>query len=139
MEDKEYDEDLEIATIMNTHFQSVFTEEVHIGNEGRIEGCTKPMESVEIPIEVIKQALEDLDENKAQGPDEITPRILKACKEELLEHIHKIILKSIEEGKVPGDWRRADIVPIHKGGNAECPGNYRPVSLTSVVAKICES
>ena len=31
-----------------------------------------------------------------------------------------------------------DIVPIHKGGEKTDPLNYRPVSLTSVVSKICE-
>ena len=44
----------------------------------------------------------------------------------------------LAEGRVPIAWKRADIVPIYKGGNKGDPLNYRPVSLTSVVVKICE-
>ena len=33
---------------------------------------------------------------------------------------------------------RADIMPIYKNGNKEEPFNYRPVSLISIVCKICE-
>ncbi len=44
-------------------------------------------------------------------------------------------MSSFEEGAVPTDWKKADIVPIFKGGNDEDLLNYRPVSLTSVVAK----
>ena len=36
------------------------------------------------------------------------------------------------------DWKRANIVPIHKGGSKEEPLNYRPVSLTSILCKLCE-
>uniref|UniRef100_K7F0K2 Reverse transcriptase domain-containing protein n=1 Tax=Pelodiscus sinensis TaxID=13735 RepID=K7F0K2_PELSI len=41
-------------------------------------------------------------------------------------------------GVVPLDWRIANIVPIFKKGEKSDPGNYRPVSLTSVVCKILE-
>ena len=47
-------------------------------------------------------------------------------------------MNSLAENKIPIEWKRADTVPILKGGNKEDPLNYRPVSLTSVVAKICE-
>jgi hypothetical protein len=47
--------------------------------------------------------------------------------------------KSIEEGKVPVEWKKAIVSPIFKKGKKSSPGNYRPVSLTSVVCKICES
>ncbi len=36
------------------------------------------------------------------------------------------------------DWKRADMVLIFKGGNKDDPTNYRSVSLTNVVGKICE-
>lgn len=135
---KEYKEDLEMATIMNDHFQSVFTVESVMREESGLTGSTVPLETVEVTVLEIKRLLERMDERKAQGPDEIAAKILKECKEELAGHIHAIIEKSLAEGRVPKDWKRADIVPIHKGGNIEDPTNYRPVSLTSVVAKLCE-
>jgi hypothetical protein len=36
---------------------------------------------------------------------------------------------------LPADWKRAIVVPIHKGGDLSLITNYRPVSLISVVCK----
>ncbi|KAK4806138.1 hypothetical protein QYF61_001061 [Mycteria americana] len=43
-----------------------------------------------------------------------------------------------ESGEVPADWKVASVIPIYKKGVREDPGNYRPVSLTSVPGKIME-
>ena len=40
---------------------------------------------------------------------------------------------------MPEEWRTANVVPIFKKGSKKEPGNYRPVSLTSVPCKIMES
>ena len=44
----------------------------------------------------------------------------------------------MNNGTLPGDWKRATVIPIHKGGNRSLVTNYRPVSLTSVVCKQME-
>ena len=49
-----------------------------------------------------------------------------------------MINSSLKEGRVPREWKRANIVPIYKGGKKTEPLYYRPMSLTSVVGKICE-
>ena len=36
---------------------------------------------------------------------------------------------------MPEDWRKASVIPIFKKGKKEDPGNYRPVSLTSIPGK----
>jgi hypothetical protein len=41
-------------------------------------------------------------------------------------------------GIIPIDWRKAKVVPVHKGGDCSIVKNYRPVSLTSVVCKQME-
>ena len=80
----------------------------------------------------------NLDIRKSHGPDGSANWILKECKEELLDKVYNLIKCSLKEGKIPEDWKKANIVPIYKGGNKEDPTNYRPVSLTSTIAKICE-
>ena len=41
-------------------------------------------------------------------------------------------------GEVPEDWRLADGTPIYNKGHKEDLGNYRRVSLTSVLGKVME-
>jgi hypothetical protein len=50
-----------------------------------------------------------------------------------------IFNKTLEEGRVPDDWKVANVTPICKKGKKADPGNYRPVSLTSVSCKLLES
>lgn len=38
-------------------------------------------------------------------------------------------------GIVPADWRKTNVVPIFKKGPRYIPGNYKPISLTSIVCK----
>ena len=82
--------------------------------------------------------LGNLDVRKAMRPDGVSGWTLKECKEQLIQPIWEVITTSIEEGRVPQEWKRANIVPIYKRGKKTDPLNYRPVSLTSVVSKICE-
>eukprot|EP00112_Aurelia_sp_Birch-Aquarium-sp1_P026292 Seg924.11 transcript_id=Seg924.11/GoldUCD/mRNA.D3Y31 product="LINE-1 reverse transcriptase" protein_id=Seg924.11/GoldUCD/D3Y31 len=67
------------------------------------------------------------------------PRVLKELSEELATPLTLLFNKSLLENKLPVGWKDAQITPIHKKGKKFETGNYRPVSLTSVVCKILES
>jgi hypothetical protein len=47
--------------------------------------------------------------------------------------------KTLNEGTLPSDWKEAQVTPLFKKGDKSNLGNYRPVSLTSVVCKLMES
>jgi hypothetical protein len=45
---------------------------------------------------------------------------------------------SLQTTIFPDDWKLAKITPVFKDGNKNDCGNYRPISVISVVAKIFE-
>ncbi|KAJ7426227.1 rna-directed dna polymerase from mobile element jockey-like [Willisornis vidua] len=45
---------------------------------------------------------------------------------------------SWESQEIPADWKLAKVVPVFKKGKKEDPGNYRPVSRTSVPGKVLD-
>ncbi|GAB0209778.1 mitochondrial enolase superfamily member 1 [Grus japonensis] len=91
-----------------------------------------------IQEEAVNDLLHHLDTHKSMGPDGIHPRVLRELAEELAKPLSIIYQQSWLTGEVPDDWRLANVMPIYKKGRKEDPGNYRPVSLTSVSGKIME-
>ena len=130
------------ADVLNEYFASVYTDEdQNVPNpKNFFEGPEKELlVDIDITEECVKRKLEDLDPSKAAGPDGIPPAFLKPLAEELSVPYTCIFNKSVKEGIVPEDWRLAHITPIFKKGSRSKPGNYRPISLTSVTCKVLET
>jgi len=60
----------------------------------------------------------------------------------LLQSFYKPLSITFEKsrwpGEVPGDWKEGGVTRIVKTSKKDDPGNYQPVSLTSVLGKIME-
>ncbi|KAK4813674.1 LOW QUALITY PROTEIN: hypothetical protein QYF61_017641 [Mycteria americana] len=105
-------------------------------DEEKAESLT--IRPVVIQGEMVSDLLHHLDTHKSMGPDEIHLRVLKELAEVLTKPLSIIYQQSWLTGEVPADWRLANVTPIYKKGWKEDLGNYRPVSLTSVLGKLKE-
>ena len=54
------------------------------------------------------------------------------------ESLANIFNLSLQSGIFPDDWKLARITPIYKDGSKTECGNYRPISVISIVAKVFE-
>ena len=85
----------------------------------------------------ILKIIRNLNPNKAHDHDKISIRMLKLCGDSfwLLELIFKDCLTN---GIFPSDWKKGNIVPVHKKNDKQCLNNYRPISLLPICSKSFE-
>jgi len=86
----------------------------------------------------IEEAIDELKNNAASGPDGIPAILLKKCKHSLAEPLAVFWNQCMETGNIPASLKSSIIPPIHKGGSKSEAANYRPVALTSHLIKIYE-
>ena len=133
--------DHEKCEILNNFFSSVFTKE----NDENIpdfiydKDIPNPLLNCSVSIPEFEKALLNLNVNKSPGPDNFHPKLLKHSAKSLAKPLKILFDKTLLEGKLPLDFKLAEVRPIFKKGIKTSPGNYRPVSLTSIVCKLMES
>ena len=86
----------------------------------------------------VKQLFDNINVNKAPGPDGIHGRVLKNCSDILCRPLSIIFKLIYNTGILPAEWKSANIVPIHKKRDKDLISNYRPISLTCLTSKIME-
>ena len=77
--------------------------------------------------------------NKASGPDGIGGKLLKTCASELGKIFTTIFQMLINAHIMPRSWKMSTIIPLPKNSKASELNDFRPVALTSIVAKCFES
>ena len=126
------------ASLLNRQFCSVFTKE-DTTDLPTMKGNPFPdMHHFNIGLEGVTKLLRNLSPHKATGPDAIPTRFLKEVADKIAPALVLVFQASLNQGRVPEDWKNAHVTPIFKKGDKSIPANYRPISLTSVCCKVLE-
>ena len=82
--------------------------------------------------------LSNVKPTKSTGYDKIPPKLIKDAAGVISRSLTIIFNKSIISGIFPEDLKIAVLSPIFKKGDRSSCGNYRPISVLSVIAKVLE-
>lgn len=94
---------------------------------------------VQIDSGTVASAIWAFEDKSSPGPDGIVPVQLKNLGDGGVEFLRHMIERSVNTGLVPSAWKRAIVAPLPKPGKrTDEIKNYRPISLTSIVAKVSE-
>ena len=96
------------------------------------------LDNIIISVQDVKDNLQILNTNKATGPDNLNPMLLKQASSELAYPLTKLFNLSLQSSTVPNQWKIANVTPVYKKGSANTVSNYRPISLLSVLGKCME-
>ena len=124
------------ANLFNQFFFEQFSEEstydidIDFSNDADFD--------IEFHHDKVRRLLENINANKAHGPDGIHGKLLKNCAAGLAYPLSLIYKSCYNSGSLPQEWKLGHVVPIFKKGDRHEVSNYRPISLTCLVAKILE-
>ena len=127
------------ATIFNDFFAATCTPIHNLSSLPVFEYKTdQKISEIIISDEEIINIINSLDSSKANGWDDISISMIKICGLSIIKPLKIIFETSLRTGNYPSLWKRSNICPIHKKGEKNLVGNYRPISLLPQFSKIYE-
>ena len=129
----------EKATLFNEHFAAKANLPENLPDLPVFTLLTEAkLTEVQTSPEIIKKILKNLQICKANGPDNVSNRILKTIADEIALPLSNLCNMSFNSSKYPDSWKEANVTPVHKSKNRQIKLNYRPISLLSNIGKVPE-
>jgi hypothetical protein len=129
---------VEVADGFSDGFMGNFTSaQVGVASARRL-AVDSVLDDFVITSDQVAKLLAAVRPNAATGPDGIPGVVLHECASALAPTLTEIFKVSVKLGFLPVDWKSAHVIPIYKNGDKKDLGNYRPISITSLVGKILE-
>ena len=98
----------------------------------------KRLNSFKINENDIFLIIKNLNAGKAHGWDNISIRMIQLCGKEIILPLQLLFKSMLEEGIFADDWKKSNVVPVHKKESTNLIKNYRPISLLPIFSKIFE-
>ena len=106
------------------------------------EGPPRPIDSLDWITDMrVKKAIDQFKPNKAAGPDELKPIVLKNLPERGITYIRHLYTACIEIGFTPIAWCHSSVLFMPKQGKKSYrePRSFRPISLAQFLFKLQHS
>ena len=119
------------------HFKNLLNQEPPT-DQSDIPPAEEPLNiSCERPTKTeIKNAIKQMKNNKAPGPDDIPAEALKADIETSTDMLYELCGKIWEDDEIPNDWKAGHIIKLPKKGDLSKCENYRGIMLLSAPGKV---
>eukprot|EP00061_Rhincodon_typus_P007874 g29989.t1 len=124
--------------MIKEYFASVFTEEKDVEARELGEINRDILKDVHITEEEVLDILKCIKVDKSLGPAQVYPQTLWEAGEVIAGPLAEAFESLIATGKVPEDWKLANVVPLFKKDGKDKPENYNSLSLGSVVGTLLE-
>ena len=126
------------------HFNAFFVSQcTPVPNNSTLPLVTTPvtnasLSSISFNDQDILNVMHSLNINNAHGYDDLSTRLLKICDSSIVKLLSIIFKNCLHSGSFPNNWKKSNVVPIHKKGGKQLLQNYQPVSLLPICCKIFE-
>ncbi|VDO08661.1 unnamed protein product [Brugia timori] len=124
----------ELNKLVTDYYSKLYADDATTNSElAEIENMEEEPYFLEREIETI---INQLKPDKSPGHDGITNEHIKAGGRKLITLLTKLFNRILKTGTIPTEWKRSNIIILHKKGDRHKIGNYRPITLSLTIAKI---
>ena len=119
------------------HFSAFFASQcTPVSSHNTLPLVTTPitnasLSSISFNDQEILNIIPSLNFNKAHGYG-LSIRLLKICDSSVVKPLSTIFKNCLQSGSFPNNWKKSNVVPIHKKGDKQLLQNYGPVSLLPI-------